>query len=176
MDHHQFLRVSANYDQWHVRGRFLYMSGRYMEGFWKVSWRRLEGVVRLRQFILSIDPPPSPTGAWQTWVTILSLRVPWRGEADTWGPVEVAKGSHHKKNGKIWEKFPNRLDPATIGNFSLFWIFRHFWKLLTPPFGSNSDIFDFQTFLINPYSAGLSGSVWPLGRVPQMTNKMFQHG
>ena len=30
------------------------------------------------------------------------------------------KGSHHKKNGKIWEKFPNRLDPPPIGNFRLF--------------------------------------------------------
>ena len=47
-----------------------------------------------------------------------------------------------KKNGKIWEKFPNRLDPPPIGNFRLF-EFQTFLKI-----GSNSDIFDFPTFLI----------------------------
>ena len=37
--------------------------------------------------------------------------------------ASLFKGSHHKKNGKIWEKYPNRLDPPTpIGNFRLFWI------------------------------------------------------
>ena len=35
--------------------------------------------------------------------------------------VKESKGSHHKKKGKNWENFPNRLGPPPpIGNFRLF--------------------------------------------------------
>ena len=54
-----------------------------------------------------------------------------------------------KKNWKIWEKFEIRLapPPRIIQNFLNF---RTFWKLPTPPppLGSNSELFEFQTFLI----------------------------
>ena len=53
-----------------------------------------------------------------------------------------------KKNGKIWEKFPIRLDPPSPSDISDFFEFQTFLKIADPPLGSNSDIFDFQTFLI----------------------------
>ena len=58
-----------------------------------------------------------------------------------------AQGSHHKKNGKIWEKFPNRLDPPP-SEISDFFEFQTFLKIAELPLGSNWDIFEFQIFLI----------------------------
>ena len=65
------------------------------------------------------------------------------------------RGGVTKKNGKIWDKFPIRLDP--------------------PP-SDNSDIFEFQTFLknINPPSRNKFRHVWnwehiDAGRPPRIS-------
>ena len=64
--------------------------------------------------------------------------------------LQLVKGEASlKKNGKIWEKFPIRLDPLPSDNSELF-EFQKFLKTSEPPppLGSNSELFDFQTFLI----------------------------
>ena len=54
------------------------------------------------------------------------------------------RGARAPKNGKIWEKFPKRAAPPPPPS-EISDIFENCWP---PPLGSNSDIFDFPTFLI----------------------------
>ena len=65
---------------------------------------------------------------------------------------KTLRGAIIKKNGKIWGKFPNRLDPPPPpppSEISDFFEFQTFLKIADPPpLGSNWDIFEFPTFLI----------------------------
>ena len=45
------------------------------------------------------------------------------------------RGAIIKKNGKIWEKFPNRLDPPSPSEISDFFEFQTFLKIADPVLG-----------------------------------------
>ena len=85
----------------------------------------------LTSFIVDIvlDEDEKVWVAWKLIHSVSLLEVVYLAGA------KIGKGSHHKKNGKIWEKFPNRLDPPPppIGNFRLFSISDIFEKLRPPP-------------------------------------------
>ena len=57
-------------------------------------------------------------------------------------------GVTKKKPGKFGKNSQLGLTPPPPRIIQNFWNFRTFWKLPPPPLGSNSELFEFQTFLI----------------------------
>ena len=54
---------------------------------------------------------------------------------------------HNKKNGKIADFFPNRLDPHPLSDISDFFEFQTYLKNADPPLGLISDIFECENIL-----------------------------
>ena len=63
----------------------------------------------------------------------------------------------NRKSRKFGTMSQLGLTPPPPPTFGTFLNFRHFWKMLTPPFLPNWDIFEFQTFLKNADPSPL----WP---------------